>query len=136
MAVKLTPAGLIGKWVIAPVALLLIGYFLIGPNIGKVPAPKSTTASVSRGEPSGAEPPNADPPPSNQQAAGPEVRVSAHRLADGANPDQVADTRPTPRRRRHRSEPKPAEKTPNPAPTTPPPSTTDEGGSAGATTAG
>jgi hypothetical protein len=32
---RLTPLGLILKWVVVPVAIALIGYLLIGPNLGK-----------------------------------------------------------------------------------------------------
>jgi hypothetical protein len=46
VAVVLTPLGkaVVGtvKWLIVPLCAALIGYVLIGPNIGK-PAPKSTT---------------------------------------------------------------------------------------------
>ncbi|MEZ0326413.1 MAG: hypothetical protein ACAH95_10945 [Fimbriimonas sp.] len=32
---RLTPLGVFIKWVLIPVALAAIGYFVIGPNIGK-----------------------------------------------------------------------------------------------------
>jgi hypothetical protein len=121
---KLTPAGAIGKWVLAPIALILIGYYLIGPRIGKtaVKPPKSQAdTSTVAPTPSGTE--------TDTRPTAPDVNVTVQRADD------------TPRRRRHRvakpdQKPEVAE-APKPLHTadqgtTPP----DEGGSAGSTTAG
>jgi len=133
----MTKAGLIAKWVIAPVVLALLGYFFVGPNLGKVAgaAPKSPQSTAN-------EPPNADPPaPSGTTAIGtekpgPDVTVDVHKVDSSAT--AVAEDAPRPpRRKHHKTGPKPADQADAPKPpsaSTPP--TKDEGGSAGSTTAG
>ena len=36
MAIKLTPLGIISKWVVIPIVLGVAGFYLIGPRIGEV----------------------------------------------------------------------------------------------------
>jgi hypothetical protein len=80
MAVKLTPAGVIGKWVIVPILVLLIGYFVVGPNVGKTIAKTARSARIAKDEP-----PNADPAPTeghhaaSTSTSGPDVDVRVHR---------------------------------------------------------
>jgi hypothetical protein len=134
MAVKLTPAGAIGKWLIAPVLLMLIGYFLIGPNIGKpnrVEAKGSPSSKVDSTE--------TDPPTvgkeseASRQAPAPEVDVTVQKEQETS----VATTHPHSRLRQKTTPHKPASDDsphqPKPGASAQPP---DEGGSAGSTTAG
>ena len=138
MSAKLTPAGVIGKWVIVPALVLIFGYYVVGPRAGKaVLGPSKSDQAVAN------EPPNADPTPVNpsvaaeQKPSGPDIDVSVHKVKPGST--EVAATSPKPARKRHK---KTAPKDPeSPAPadqkkpdsTVPPP---DQGGSAGSTTAG
>jgi hypothetical protein len=39
---RLTPLGLFMKWVVAPLLLALLGYFLLGPTLGHVNPPAKT----------------------------------------------------------------------------------------------
>lgn len=85
MAGKLTPAGVFGKWVIAPALLALFGYLVIGPQVGK------SLESVSKiSKSTSSEPANADPPDVNTPRAGkgkspaPEVDVTVHKDEGGS----------------------------------------------------
>ncbi|HWD38053.1 MAG TPA: hypothetical protein VG944_04340 [Fimbriimonas sp.] len=46
MRPRLTPLGLVLKWLIVPVLVGAIGYFLIGPRIGKRDLPADAPPSV------------------------------------------------------------------------------------------
>lgn len=135
MAAKLTPAGAIGKWIVVPVALLLIGYFLLGPKVGRLGIP-----ALNRLQTVG-EPPNADPQPqqatgATQHALGPEVEITVHKTH--AKSGEVATHAASAHHRRHKvaakQESQPASTVSKPPVGGPP--TQDQGGSAGSTTAG
>jgi len=86
MATKLTPAGVFAKWVVAPLILVLIGYFLLGPRIGKsMSAGASATKDAQEG------PANADPPTpattvsTDQPSSGPDVDVTVQPAGSAAN---------------------------------------------------
>jgi hypothetical protein len=135
MAVKLTPAGAIGKWVIAPIVLLLIGYFVIGPNLGRS-AGKQPKESIPAG---GASTPSDAPLASTDSGKDgtpptPDVDVTVRH----GNETDVAVTPPRPRHRNRKSAPKPDEdKTPAETPKSPPPApATDDGSSSGPLTTG
>ncbi|HSI73124.1 MAG TPA: hypothetical protein VK934_08085 [Fimbriimonas sp.] len=47
MQSRLTGLGLFLKWVLAPALLALIGYYLVGPSIGRIkPAEKSSGPQI------------------------------------------------------------------------------------------
>jgi len=135
----MTRAGLIAKWLVAPGILVLLGYFVIGPGLGKV-----TGTNPKSAHPKGDEPPNADPPAraggtaDGSEKPGPDVTVDVHKT----KPDQVSvaeDAPRPPRRKRHKSDSKPSEQDAGASqqkPLVKPPPAADDGGSAGSTTAG
>ena len=139
MAVRMTKTGWIAKWVVVPGILALLGYFVIGPSLGKVTGttPKSAQSK-------GDEPPNADPPAKAGATAdeskkpGLDVTVDVRKVKPDST--SVADDAPRPRRKkRQKTEGKPSEPDPGTSPQKPlakPHPTNDEGGSAGSTTAG
>lgn len=129
---KLTPAGAIGKWVFAPLALILIGYYVVGPRIGKSAGtdPKERQAASSDRPAS----PSSPAQRSENKSSGPDVAVTVQKTG---NSELDQPTKP----RRHRS-PK-GDKKPAVADSKPPTlkpdqasAPPDEGGSAGSTTAG
>ncbi len=121
---KLTPAGVIGKWVVAPLLLLLLGYFVIGPRIGQVD-PKADSAHESAdGGPVNADPPA---PPKAANAAGPDVDVKVEATTHASAPRRRRKKPSTPVQNGEDTMPKPLHSS-NPS--------SDEGGSAGSTTAG
>jgi hypothetical protein len=124
---KLTPVGALGKWVLAPLALILIGYFLVGPKIGRSTGNDSKDQQSSNGSQS--PDPSSPTQPSANQPAAPDVDVTVQK-SDGPAPEQV---KPRHRPRKVDQKPDVAQKPlTKPDQATPP----DEGGSAGSTTAG
>jgi len=162
MGSRLTPLGLIVKWVVAPVGLALVGYYVVGPRLGKTTqapestAPESQTAApsqtdspavteVKNDKPSGPPPvddavktkpaaPNVEVTvrPANASPADPGSDASAATVATEAPPHHRR------KRRRHVDVPQgdaqDADVPPQKTPPTVPPP--DEGGSGGAATAG
>lgn len=141
MAVKLTPAGVFGKWVLAPVALLLLGYFVVGPRIGK-------SKNVAHNDPAAESgPANADPQgeatsPKKSKGSGPEVdvTVSPEGGHSNAEPDvmHVDQGLKIVKSKHHKAPKKDPDPDGDPSDKQARPGTPDkdEGGSAGATTAG
>jgi hypothetical protein len=117
MANRLTPLGMVLKWLIAPIAVGAIGYYLVGPRVDAKVAPdliKSITPGI-EAKPDANEP---DPKTVQRSFSAPEVDVTVTAL-------NRREERPK-RRRRKRASPKvetPAV-APNPveaAPPEPPP---------------
>lgn len=121
MSNRLTPLGMVLKWLIAPVAVGVIGYYLVGPRVQSKVTPellKSITPGI-EAKPEATEP---DPKTVQRSFSEPEVDVTVTAL-------NRRDDRPK-RRRRARSKPKvdqpapapnPVEATPaEPPPTVPP----------------
>lgn len=74
----LTPLGVAAKWLVVPVALGAIGYFLLGPRLGGVVTPSAKTPA--KAEKPGFSAPDVDvdsSPASRYANASPEVEVSA-----------------------------------------------------------
>lgn len=46
MATKLTPLGIVTKWLLAPIAIGCLGFYLIGPRVGEVAAEVSTVPGL------------------------------------------------------------------------------------------
>lgn len=109
---QLTTAGLFAKWLLVPLALCGIGYFLIGPRIGGDPSKILPVSHATR--------PPADPVPSDaatdsstpvppkravRMGRGPEVEVSVARASDQPTNSALDSAPPRPRhhRRHHRS---------------------------------
>ena len=132
MADKLTPIGVLTKWVVVPVAVGLVGYYVIGPRIGG-------SVSKKAGASSDAGPVNVDPPsPAGTPVKkpvdeGPSVEVSVQK-APGGDGNAPTESMPKPLHRKRR---KPAAKNPEDGSSTQLNTPgEDQGGSAGATTAG
>ncbi|MDR3692660.1 MAG: hypothetical protein P4L46_24985 [Fimbriimonas sp.] len=138
MARKQSPGLLIGKWIILPILLALLGYFVIGPRIGKVKAkpetqesaqPSSTAMETPQSDPVG-HPSTADQ--TESKPTPPDLDISVQKVSHKATSVVAADpeTKPKHRHKKHVL----AEDQP---PTQDDGSQkVDEGGSAGATTAG
>ena len=145
MAVKLTPAGVFGKWILAPVVMVLLGYFVVGPRIGK---PGATASHDKPSAESG--PPNADPEddassPKKSKSSGPDVDVTVAPAGGHAN-NQLSEPEvmhidqglKTVKPKHHKFPKKDPDTGGDPPERSSRPGTPDkdEGGSAGATTAG
>ena len=144
MAVKLTPAGVFGKWVIAPIALALFGYFVVGPKIGNSDPGKAKDDASSTSGPANAYPDASPSPGTKKNGAEPEVDVTvAHASESNPNatsqpdPIQQDQTVPVVKKKHHKAPPKdPDDENASPKPPRPGTPDKDEGGSAGSTTAG
>lgn len=130
------------KWVLAPAALALVGYFVVGPMIGRAPVAPAITEPTTEEATKVSEflPPGGGPPKRRFEA--PEVDVRVTRRESRTTREPEAAPRPRPERNRvERVEPEPA---PEPAPEPeeppiepvpseePPPDEAGSGGAAGA----
>lgn len=107
------------KWVLIPIGLTALGYFVLGARMGRVLSePKSVKPAKST------EDTKTSPPPSQTSYPAPDVDVKVGDMPQ-ANPEE---TKPR-RRRRHRPTPPAATPVKAPPPAAPP---VDEGGSGGA----
>jgi hypothetical protein len=93
----LTPVGVIIKWILIPVALVAIGFFVIGARIGKV------LPGIGGGNPVTVTP-VADAKGSPGYSS-PDVQVDSSRTM--APPEVVVTSTAKPKHRRHRSHPLP-----------------------------
>jgi len=140
MAGKLSPFGVFGKWVIAPALMVLLGYYVVGPRIGKTTKPGTILDSNSTIGPANADPPAEEKTSSAKpHSAGPEVDVTVNPANAGQSGTEVAQATSKPQHRRHKkAAPRDSEGNTQilarPGHTGPP--SEDEGGSAGSTTAG
>lgn len=144
MAVKLTPAGVFGKWVLAPLALMLLGYFVVGPRIGK-PSKSTLHDRASESVPANADPQGDASSPEKSTSSGPDVDVTVSPEGSHSN-SQISEpsvmhidqglkiVKP----KHHKSSKKAPDEGEDPSdkPARPGTPDKDEGGSAGATTAG
>ncbi len=133
MADKLTPIGVFTKWVVAPVAIGLVGYYVVGPRIGG-------STSKKTGEASDMGPLNVDPPTTSTTTPkkkkveeGPNVEVTVQKETQAATSPDPSDSMPKPIHHKHKKAPKPTDDGSSSQLTSPP---DDQGGSAGASTAG
>ena len=94
----LTPAGIILKWIVVPVALIACGFFLIGARIGRVLPGVGGTSTPSTDSVSASKTPN---------YSAPDVSVDSDRSNEA--PEVVVTSRPKPKRRRHRDHPVPTD---------------------------
>lgn len=162
MSNRPSPLGWLTKFVVAPVSLAAIGYYVVGPRVGgdlkaaaKVPGLNQLVAKGAPAPPKPAEPGpqyqrGPDPTPVQDlttHAGGPQVDVDVRPSVEAP----VEEPKPKPRRKRRKPKPAPVE-TPQPAaepvapaptvlepaPASPPPTDppADQGGSGGAATAG
>jgi len=46
MALKLTPLGIVTKWLVLPIAIGCLGFYLIGPRVGEVAAKAATVPGL------------------------------------------------------------------------------------------
>ncbi|HJP82812.1 MAG TPA: hypothetical protein VJ835_04830 [Fimbriimonadaceae bacterium] len=115
MAGRLSPLGITLKWLVVPIALAAVGYFLVGPRVeNNVPEEyKQKAAQVMRGESSQPEKSEneADATPASNQSkfAEPQVDVTVTALG----------TRQDPPKRKKRRRRKPKVETPAPTETAP-----------------
>ena len=117
MANRLTPLGMVLKWLIAPIVIGAIGYYLVGPRVESKVTP-DLIKTISPGTGAKPDPEETDPKTVQRTFSAPEVDVTVTAL-------NKRDDRPK-RRKRKRPTPKVEEPViaPNPveaAPTEPPP---------------
>lgn len=123
MAGRLSPVGLFTKWVVVPLALAAVGYFIIGPSFGG-------SASKEKAAASDLGPPNADPPVDTAKPkSGPAVDATSDSSSSATD-----DSMPKPIVKKHKK--KHAQSNDDGSSSSLDSNKTDEGGSAGATTSG
>jgi len=90
MADKRTPIGALTKWVVAPLIVGAVGYYVVGPRIGGSGSSKSTSKTSDLG-PENVDPPS--PPPSSKkkktvdEAPNVEVTVEKSPSEDSSSPE-------------------------------------------------
>ena len=140
MARSHSPGLLIGKWIVVPVLVALFGYYVIGPRLGNSKAkPKAVSQQISVP----ATP--ADSP--DQHPTSPPATTATQTTAAVSQPDlditvskvkhhkaRIVDTDPETKPRKHRKPTPKSDDIPKAKDTSD--DQHDEGGSAGATTAG
>lgn len=100
MASRLSPLGIVVKWIVVPISLGAIGYFLVGPRVeSKVPqGVKDKVREVANGQEFAEDKPNADEDKPTRQFAEPEVDVTVTAL-------NTREDRPKKKRRKRRKPP-------------------------------
>ncbi|MBC8066175.1 MAG: hypothetical protein H7Y17_15190 [Chlorobia bacterium] len=100
MASRLSPLGIVVKWIVVPISLAAIGYFLVGPRVeSKVPqGVKDKVREVANGQEAPAEEPNAEEDKPARQFTEPEVDVTVTAL-------NTRENRPKKKRRKRRKPP-------------------------------
>ncbi len=140
MARSQSPGLMIGKWLVVPILLALLGYYVIGPYFGKHKAgPKQETLESAATAPDSTD---AAPPKHTSRSkqgaatvstiAPPDVDITVHKVSRQVT--DIADSAPESKPRRHKKahvDPDELPKTHDATDDQP-----DEGGSAGSTTAG
>jgi len=139
MASSKSAGLLICKWILVPALLAILGYYVVGPRVGKskvkpvsdqsAPAKDSEVPAVPHSEHSAR---SADPNPASPTASAPDLDITVHKVARRASSTAETDPEVEPRKH-HRRKAKPAEL---PKSRDPIDDQQDEGGSAGSTTAG
>ena len=139
MARTQSPGLLIGKWLVMPILMALLGYFVIGPRLGKhkttvkeIPSDSITSTSNPTSSAPGQTSHAESEPPKTKKLIAPDLDISVKKVAHHSS--DVVDTDPEvhPKKRHHKS----ADTSDLPKTKDPTDDQQDEGGSAGSTTAG
>jgi hypothetical protein len=128
MASRLTPLGFIVKWIVAPLSLGAVGYFLVGPRV-ESQVPKELKEQVQKVAGSTQNEPEAEPVDEDKPTAGPTHNFSEPQVDVSVTALNTRQTRPKKKRRRKRAKPPVVNTAPagEPAVSPPPP---DGGGAA------
>jgi hypothetical protein len=83
MATHLSPAGFVGKWLIAPILIGVLGYYVVGPRFGGQISSKIRESGLNISVPGEKEAAHAYPKP--------KVTVSSRKVGDAIKPTATSD---------------------------------------------